>query len=127
MPEQITRIEDKRLRTIAYCKRKRIIIKKCIEIALKCDQDVYLCMYDKESGRMIELNTNDYFMPESILDIKKKTGKSGSQKNLVCLEKYTKRDYETFLRNSTIKDNQYKPSKSSPENSSSDNSNPKKM
>jgi hypothetical protein len=60
-------------------------------------------MFDKESGRMIELNINENFTAESILELKNKSEQNGSQ--LVRHEKYTKNDYETFLKNSTIKNN----------------------
>ena len=77
MDNNVERICNKRQRTIAYCKRKRIIIKKCIEIATKCDQDVYLCIFDKSTGRMVELNTNDDFNIKEITKMKQKEKNTG--------------------------------------------------
>ena len=127
MPGEITRIEDKRQRTIAYCKRKRIIIKKCIEIALKCDQDVYLCMFDKNTGRMIELNTSDTFEPKTITELKSKKKEAGIPGGVAIHEKYSQKDYQTFLKNSTIKNNQCKTQNTLDDGNSSDNSIPKKV
>ena len=46
-------------------------------------------MFDKKQGRMIELNTNENFMPETIIELKNKNDEIGSQASLACHEKYS--------------------------------------
>lgn len=45
--EVIEKIENKNSRNVTYCKRKRGLIKKAIELSKLCEQFVYLVIYDK--------------------------------------------------------------------------------
>ena len=46
--ETIDKIADKNSRNVTYCKRKRGLIKKAIELSRLCDQQIYLIIFDKE-------------------------------------------------------------------------------
>ena len=62
--ETIAKIEDKSSRNITYCKRKRGLIKKCIEMAKLCDQMVYLAMFDKNKQRLVLYQSDgDFSVP----------------------------------------------------------------
>lgn len=51
--ETITKIADKNSRNVTYCKRKRGLIKKAIELSKLCEQNIYLAIFDKEKQRFI--------------------------------------------------------------------------
>ena len=40
-------IKEKRKRDVIYCKRKRGLLKKLIEISRLCDLDIFLVVFDK--------------------------------------------------------------------------------
>ena len=46
--ESISKIPNKNSRNVTYCKRKRGLIKKAIELSLLCEQYVLLVIFDKE-------------------------------------------------------------------------------
>jgi hypothetical protein len=41
-------IEDKNMRNITFCKRKRCLLKKTIEICSLCGLDMFMFVYDKD-------------------------------------------------------------------------------
>lgn len=50
--ESLRLIQDKNNRNLTYSKRKRGLIKKAIELAIMCDQQICLVIYDKEKMKL---------------------------------------------------------------------------
>lgn len=57
----IERIEDKINRNITYCKRKRGILKKAIELSKLCDQRIFLVVYDEHKQRLTQYSSHEDF------------------------------------------------------------------
>ena len=46
--EEVNLITDKISRNVTYCKRKRGILKKAMELSSLCGQHIYLAIFDSE-------------------------------------------------------------------------------
>ena len=47
------KIENRNQRNVAFCKRKRGLLKKAIEISRLCDQQIFFFMYDNEKKKAV--------------------------------------------------------------------------
>lgn len=56
--ETYEKLEDSQKRQVTYCKRKRGLIKKAIELSKLCDVNVYFCVFDKEKQRLVEFQSD---------------------------------------------------------------------
>ncbi len=54
-------IDDKKKRSVTYCKRKRGLIKKMIELSKLCNQDICMAIFDNSRQRIIKFQTSDKF------------------------------------------------------------------
>ena len=52
---------DQKTRDICYCKRKRGLVKKAIELSMLCGQDIMVIIFDKSKQKLVEYRSNDEF------------------------------------------------------------------
>jgi len=55
----LKRIENSLIRNVTFCKRKKGIIKKAMELSQLCDQEVALFIYDKTLKRFISFTSTE--------------------------------------------------------------------
>lgn len=51
--DKTKKIESKNQRNVAFCKRRRGILKKAIEIARMCQQKVLMVIYDPDKNKAV--------------------------------------------------------------------------
>ena len=59
--EAIEKITNKNQRNVTYCKRKRGLIKKAIELSKLCDQYIFLVIFDVEKQKLVQYNSSPDF------------------------------------------------------------------
>ena len=74
-------------REIAYFKRKRGILKKAMELSMICDQDIYMMIYDRKQGRVVEFQSTPNFSLDSVKDLLRQ------QEHKFAYELYENDDY----------------------------------
>ena len=63
-------ISKKKKERRTYFKRKRGLLKKCIEMSLRLQQDVYMVIYDKKAKKLVEFNSTPEFDLDAITKLK---------------------------------------------------------
>ena len=79
---------------VTYYKRKRGIIKKCIELSQICHQDVFLVIKDQHTGKLVEYNSSSDFNLEAVF-------KAKMDLNLESFSKFYNSDLELLGKNMT--------------------------
>ena len=78
-----TLIENPINRNVTYCKRKKGLIKKAMEISMLCNQEVELVIFDKDKSKLVVYNSSDEFNCKVVKDL--------------CNRNYTQyRDFEKY-------------------------------
>lgn len=55
------KIQDENSRNVTYCKRKKGLVKKAMELSLLCNQQIYLSIFDQERQKLVIYNSNEYY------------------------------------------------------------------
>ena len=56
--EQIEKIEQTNSRNITYYKRIKGLVKKCIELSVLCQQDIFLFVADQDKKKILQYSNN---------------------------------------------------------------------
>jgi len=59
--ENFTLIQDQVLRNITYCRRKKGLLKKVMEMSLLCGQKIHLVIYDEIKENLVVYRSDDQF------------------------------------------------------------------
>ena len=51
--DKIQLIKNEGIRKVTFCKRKKGLLKKCIELSVLCDLKMFVFMYDHEDNRVV--------------------------------------------------------------------------
>lgn len=88
------KIEDKTSRGVTFCKRKRGLIKKAIELSRLCDQRIFIVIYDNEKDKAIQFSSDKEFSFREAFQSVNKIRKSTSHAQ--NLEQFCNADYDKF-------------------------------
>ena len=58
---KIKLIRNKSSRHISFCKRKKGLVKKAMELSILCGKQIALYIFDEGTGQMISYNSNHEF------------------------------------------------------------------
>jgi hypothetical protein len=92
--ESISKIQDKNSRNVTYCKRKRGLIKKAMELSKLCDQQIYMAIFDKEKQRLVEYRSTLDFGCKLVHQLTKE-----KYKQYIRFEKFDNTHYPSFEKN----------------------------
>ena len=92
MPQfRSTPIFDHRKRKIAFCKKKKDILKRLIDLSTQCNQQILLLIKDSETGGVVKYSTSQEFNFHQAAQAEE----AAVLPNNKCkLERYTNEDYD---------------------------------
>ena len=70
----IEQIEDRVSRNVTYCKRKKGLIKKAMELSILCGQHISLAIFDPLKNKLIKYQSTKEYTPKTafnMLNLKK--------------------------------------------------------
>jgi len=59
------------LRRVTYCRKKKDLIKRAMQLSLMCGQQIRLVIYDNKKKRMTEFQSHEDFNFKAMCDAKK--------------------------------------------------------
>ena len=62
-------IENKVSRYVTYCKRKKGVLKKAMELSLLCGQDILMAIYDKHKQKLVIYQSTADFTPSKVNEL----------------------------------------------------------
>jgi len=57
--DKIQKIESDSQRKVTFCKRKRGVLKKAMELSILCDVTMFVYVYDKKTQRVIHYSSDE--------------------------------------------------------------------
>ena len=87
------KIEDSNNRNVTYCKRKKGLIKKAMELSMLCSQDVYLSIFDQERQKLVVYASNQKYNAKTCWK-----AETSDLKRSDNFEMYTNEDYEDISK-----------------------------
>ena len=66
--EKITRIANDNCRKVTICKRKKGLIKKCIELSVLCDMKIFMLIQEEENERVTHFTSHKDLDPIQIFN-----------------------------------------------------------
>jgi hypothetical protein len=97
--DQSNLIQNLSFRNVTYCKRKRGLIKKAMELSMLCDQSISILIYDKAKDKLVTYNSTEDFSVKESAAIEAEYQKKQNKKKL---EAYTNNDYNNFVLSQTV-------------------------
>ena len=89
------KIPDMTSRMVTFCKRKRGIIKKAIELSQLCDVHIHMAIFDVNKQRLVEFGSHDEFTADVVCKLT-----DPSLESNIVHEKYSNLDYEFLSKES---------------------------
>ena len=94
---ETTPIANKAMKNTTYCKRKRGLIKKCMELSMLCDQQISVVVFDSTKNKIVSYCSNG-FEHHAAADLVKLHMETKNKK----FESYTNKDYDNLVGIQTI-------------------------
>ena len=89
--DTVQKISNETNRYVTFCKRKRGLLKKSIELSRLCDQFMYIVIFDQQKQRLVEYCSVKSFSSKVVAKL---TNPDLDSK--IMHEKYTNEDYDLF-------------------------------
>lgn len=90
--QKLTKIIDKNQRNVTFCKRKRGLLKKTIEMSVLCGQDILLVMFDREKQKLYEYKSSEEFDARVVRKLL-----SPDTRMQFHFEQYSNNNYNSFV------------------------------
>ena len=90
---ELKQIENETNRYVTFCKRKRGLLKKAIELSKLCDQHIYIAIFDEKKQRLVELQSSEDFTAPIVNQLT-----NPNLKSQILHERYSNQDYEIFKK-----------------------------
>lgn len=91
--EVFTKISDRNARNVTYCKRKKGLVKKAMELSMLCDQEIFLVIFDRSKEKVVLYTNHEDFNMEEVAKYYPRL------ENTEGHEHYVNDDYEQFSNN----------------------------
>ena len=78
---------------MTFCKRKRGLLKKAIELSRLCDQHIFIAIFDEKKQRLVELQSSAEFTAPKVCQLT-----NPNLKSQILHERYQNNDYDIFKK-----------------------------
>lgn len=88
---------DKKLKNVTYCKRKRGLVKKAMELSTLCQQEICVVIYDRNKNKIVHFSSDGFSLNEANALVKEHV-KTKNKK----FENWTCKDYDYIKRGQSV-------------------------